>query len=319
MIFLQVPGKDDIAKNMTDTFDGLQTGWTQFWKMFINSPLDALKYIGEHAVGIAIKIVIALIIFYAGRWVIRKIKRLMERIFEKRNVDSSVRIFLNNLVSIVLWLLLIILVIGVFGIPMTGLVAVFAAAAFAIGMALSGTLSNFAGGVLILLLKPYRVGDYIEAQGYEGSVRAIQLFSTVITTPDNKTIIIPNGQLSTGSVKNFSRQHTRRIEWMIGVSYGDDFDRAKKIISGILDKDERVLKKLGYTIAINTLGANSVNIVVRCWVRSGDFWDVYFDINRRLYIDLPANGINFPFSQVNVHLTQMPAARVETGTNIDSK
>lgn len=303
MIFLQIPSTDEIAKDMTSTFDGLQTGWTQFWKMFWDSPLDALKFLGEHALGILIKIAIALIIFYVGRWLIREIKKFMGRIFERRNVDTSLQIFLNNLTTIVLVILLAVVIISVLGWDMTGLVAIFAAAAFAIGMALSGTLSNFAGGVLVLLLKPFKIGDYIEAQGYGGTVKAIQLFSTVITTSDNKTVIIPNGPLSTGSVNNFSRQNTRRVEWIVGVSYGDDFDQAKKVITNILDKDQRVLKKIGYTIAINELAASSVNIIVRCWVRSEDFWDVYFDINRQLYIELPANGIIFPFNQVDVRLT----------------
>ena len=311
MLFLQIPTQDDIAKDIGNNLNNMTNGWTQFWQAFINSPLDALKGLGAHALGIAVKIALAFIVFYVGRWVIRKLKKVMARIFEKKNVDSSVQIFLNNLVSIVLGIMLIVLIVAVLGIPMTGLVAIFAAAAFAIGMALSGTLSNFAGGVIILLQKPYRIGDYIEAQGYGGTVKAIQLFSTIMTTPDNKTIVIPNGPLSTGSINNFSRQNTRRVEWIIGVSYGDDFDRAKKLIQKILENDARVIQKLGTTIAINELTSSAVNIVIRCWVRSGDFWDVYFDINRQLYVQLPASGIVFPFSQVNVTLTQaQPPAQV---------
>lgn len=305
MMFLQILGQDEVAQEVSKTFEGWQSNWMQFWKMFFDSPVEALKFLGEHAVGIVTKIIIALVIFYIGRWLIRKIKKVMARIFARRNVDSSARIFLNNMVSILLNVMLLVIIIGLLGLNMTGLVAIFAAAAFAIGMALSGTLSNFAGGVLILLQKPYRLGDYIEAQGFGGTVKAIQLFNTIITTSDNKTIIIPNGPLSTGTINNFSRQFTRRVEWIIGISYGDDFDQAAKIISAILDKDERILGRKGYTIAIGELGSSSVRVVIRCWVHSPVFWDVYYDINRLLYIELPANGINFPSSQMDVRITGM--------------
>ncbi len=308
MIFLQVPNTNDIAEDLSRTAEGLEKSWTHFWSLFTDNPGTALKYLGGEALHIAIKIAIAVTIFYVGRWLIRKFIKLLEKIFERRNVDSSVRIFINNLVSIILWLIVMVVIVRVLNIETTGLVAILAASAFAIGMALSGTLSNFAGGILILLRKPFRIGEYIEAQGYGGTVRTIQLFSTIITTPDNKTVILPNGPLSTGVINNFSRQNTRRIEWKIGISYGDDFDHAKQIISGLLDKDPRVISNLGYTIAVNELAASSVNIVVQCWVASADTLALFYDINRLIYIELPANGINFPFSQMDVRLTNASPA-----------
>lgn len=315
MLFLQIPSQDEIAQDAGQGIEKMHTAWSSFWQTFTNSPLDALKELGVHALGTAVKVALALVVFYVGRWLIRKIVNFMCRIFDRRKVDSSLQIFLNNFIRIILWLCILIIIIWILGIPTTGFVAIFAAAAFAIGMALSGTLSNFAGGVLVLLLKPFRVGDYIEAQGYGGTVKMIQLFSTIITTSDNKTVIIPNGPLSTGSVNNFSRQNTRRVEWIVGVSYGDDFDHAKKVIQKIIDADQRVIPRLGTTIAINELAASSVNIVIRCWVRSGDFWDVYFDINRELYAQLPANGIIFPFNQVDVRITRaLPAEPADTKT-----
>jgi len=308
MIFLQVPSTDEIAKDVSSAFDGLHSGWTQFWKLFLDSPFEALKFLGHVAAAFAVKVLIAVIVFYVGRWLIRRLRRTFMRIADKRHVDSSVQIFIDNLVAITLSIALLILVIYILGVSMTGLIAIFAAAAFAIGMALSGTMSNFAGGVLILLQKPYRIGDYIEAQGYGGTVKNIKLFSTVITTPDNKTVIIPNGPLSTGSVNNFSRQNTRRVDWAVSISYGDDFDKARQLIRSILAADPRVMNKPDYTIAISSLTLNSVDLTIRCWVRSTDFWSVYFDINRELYMQLPANGIKFPSTQMEVRLTQADAA-----------
>ncbi len=312
MTFLQVPNTDDIAQDLSKTAEGLEKSWTHFWSLFTDNPGSAMKYLGGEALHIAIKIAIALAIFYAGRWLIRKAIRLLDRIFEKQNVDTSVRIFVDNLVSIILWLVVVVIIVRVLNIETTGLVAILAASAFAIGMALSGTLSNFAGGILILLRKPFRLGEYIEAQGYSGTVRTIQLFSTVIITPDNKTVIIPNGPLSTGTINNFSRQNTRRVEWKIGISYGDDFDRAQNAIAGVLDKDTRIIKDLGYTIAINELAESSVVILVQCWVKSSDFLAVFYDMNRHFYIELPANNINFPFSQMDVRLINLPPAQEKT-------
>jgi len=176
------------------------------------------------------------------------------------------------------------------------------AAGLAVGMALSGTLQNFAGGVMILLFKPYKVGDVIEAQGYVGSVKEIQIFTSILTTPDNKTVLIPNGPLATGSLINFSTQDTRRVDWTIGIAYGDDLDKAYEVIKGFIGEDDRILKDPEPFMALSALADSSVNIVVRVWVNSPDYWGVFFDMNEKVYRSFDKEGLGIPFPQMDVHL-----------------
>ena len=250
------------------------------------------------------RVLIALAIFFIGRWIIRYLRKLLRRMMERRAVEASLKSFLLNLVSITLTLFLIIVTIGILGIDTTSFVAIFASAGLAIGMALSGTLQNFAGGVMILIFKPFRVGDFIEAQGQTGTVKEIQLFNTVINTTDNKTIMIPNGGISTGIINNYSKESIRRVEWTFGIGYGDDYDLAKATIASMLDQDTRVLKDPAYFIAVSSLGDSSVNIVVRAWTSTGDFWSVFFDMNEKVYKQFPIVGLNIPYPQMDVHLHQ---------------
>lgn len=250
------------------------------------------------------RVLIAVAIFFIGRWIIRYLKRILRRMMERRAVEASLKSFLLNLVSITLTLFLIIVIIGILGIDTTSFVAIFASAGLAIGMALSGTLQNFAGGVMILIFKPFRVGDFIEAQGQTGTVKEIQLFNTVINTTDNKTIMIPNGGISTGIINNYSKESIRRVEWTFGIGYGDDYDLAKATIASMLDQDARVLKDPAYFIAVSSLGDSSVNIVVRAWTSTGDFWSVFFDMNEKVYKQFPIVGLNIPYPQMDVHLHQ---------------
>ena len=248
------------------------------------------------------KILLAIVVFIVGRWIVRRLNKLLARILERRHVEASLSTFVKSLVSITLTLLLIIIVIGVLGIETSSFIALFASAGVAIGMALSGTLQNFAGGVMILLFKPFKVGDTIEAQGQSGTVREIQIFNTILATPDNKIIIIPNGGLSTGMMKNFSKEATRRVDWEFGIAYGDDYTKAKQVIARVLDAASRVLKDPAYLIALTSLGASSVNIVVRAWVNSGDYWGVYFDMNEKVYKTFAEEDLNIPFPQMDVHV-----------------
>ncbi len=250
------------------------------------------------------RVLIALAIFFIGRWIIRYLRKLLRRMMERRAVEASLKSFLLNLVSITLTLFLIIVIIGILGIDTTSFVAIFASAGLAIGMALSGTLQNFAGGVMILIFKPFRVGDFIEAQGQTGTVKEIQLFNTVINTTDNKTIMIPNGGISTGIINNYSKESIRRVEWTFGIGYGDDYDLAKATIASMLDQDARILKDPAYFIAVSSLGDSSVNIVVRAWTSTGDFWSVFFDMNEKVYKQFPIVGLNIPYPQMDVHLHQ---------------
>lgn len=196
-------------------------------------------------------------------------------------------------------------IIGILGIETSSFLALFASAGVAIGMALSGTLQNFAGGVLVLILKPYKVGDYIEAQGFAGTVKEILMFHTVITTPDNKTIMIPNGSLSSGSINNYSVQPRRRVDWTISIQYGDDFETAAAAIKDILNSDGRVVKddpEQPVFVAIKELGDSAVILTARAWTASGDYWPLFFDMSNRFYTELPEKGVHFPFPQLDVHL-----------------
>ena len=253
-------------------------------------------------ISVGSKILLAIVVFLVGRWIVRRLNKLLAKILEKRHVEASLSTFVKSLVNITLTLLLIIVVIGVLGLETSSFIALFASAGVAIGMALSGTLQNFAGGVMILLFKPFKVGDTIEAQGQSGTVREIQIFNTILATPDNKIIIIPNGGLSTGLMKNYSREATRRVDWEFGIAYGDDYTKAKAVIARLLDADGRVLKDPAYFIALTSLGESSVNIVVRAWVNAGDYWGVYFDMNEKVYKTFAEENLNIPFPQLDVHL-----------------
>ena len=255
-------------------------------------------------VSFAINLAIAIAIFYIGRWIINKLYRLVHNIFIKRNIDASLSTFVLSMIRIVLYFILIVTVIGILGIETSSFLALFASAGVAIGMALSGTLQNFAGGVLILLLKPYKIGDYIEAQGYSGTVKEIQIFHTIINPPDNKSIIIPNGGLSTGSVNNYSRESFRRVDWVVGISYGDSVDTAREKILAILASDSRTITDEPARepkVVVNELADSSVNLKVSAWVASADYWGLYHTINERIYNELPEAGINFPFPQLQIH------------------
>ncbi len=289
------------ATNAADTV--AHAGFMQKLEAFSDmSVQQAIDTIVRGIIHLGAKILVAVIIYFVGRWLIRSIRHGMSRIMERRKVDPSLQTFLRSLVQITLTIFLIITIIGILGINTTSFVAVFASASLAIGMALSGTLQNFAGGVMILIFKPYRVGDFIEAQGQLGTVKEIQLINTVMNTPDNKTIMVPNGQISTGIINNYSREDKRRVDWTFGIAYGDDYDKAKGILIRLLREDGRVLTEPDYFVALNSLGDSSVNLVVRAWTSTADFWDVYFDLNEKVYKTFTAEGINIPFPQMDVHL-----------------
>lgn len=352
---------------------------------------DLMGRLAQSAVDFAINLAIAIVVFYVGRFIIRKIYRLISTIFLRRKIDKSLATFVLSLVNIVLYFILIVTVIGILGIETTSFLAIFASAGVAVGMALSGTLQNFAGGVLILLLKPYKIGDYIEVQGYAGTVREIQIFHTIITTYDNKSISIPNGGLSTGSVNNWSREEYRRVTWTVSISYGDNVDDARKAILDMFAEDERIEDtavavesgmevvgdgkgcvaghtgchaNVGDTVSVhgadeeddidseaetpkkptfldrilhrhraaraalkererkqeeairllipkpdhspkvlvNNLGESSVDLQVRAWTKTGEYWNVFYYYNEKFYNELPKYGIRFPFPQMDVHL-----------------
>lgn len=261
-----------------------------------------LSKIIDLATSLGSRILTAFIVFLIGRWIVKKLNRIVIAIMEKKQVEASLFSFTKSLVSITLNFILIIIIIGVLGIETSSFIALFASAGVAIGMALSGTLQNFAGGIMILFFKPFKVGDVLEAQGQCGTVKEIQIFNTIISTPDNKIIIIPNGGLSTGIMKNYSKEPTRRVDWEFGIAYGDSYNKAKAVIERLLKADSRILSSPAYFVALNSLGESSVNIVVRAWVNAGDYWDVFFSMNEKVYQTFAEENLNIPFPQLDVHI-----------------
>lgn len=358
-MFLQTPSPIAVPDSVPDVKEELG--------MLKSLPVDELlNAVVSGLVKLAINVAIAIVVFYVGRFIIRKLHGLLMNIFIRRRVDRSLGTFLLSLVSMLLYFILVVTVIGILGIETSSFIAIFASAGVAIGMALSGTLQNFAGGVLILLIKPYRVGDYIETQGYAGTVTEIQIFHTIINTYDNKSLIIPNGGLSTGSISNWSREDYRRVDWSVSISYGDDVDKAREALVDIMLSDKRVVEKYvedarklrqekaaaaaieagdvpevekprGFfgrlfhkkikkapvwddipinanilqhiekvdrspSVVVDVLADSSVNLKARAWVHRDDYWGVYYGINERIYKELPAAGISFPFPQMDVHM-----------------
>lgn len=261
-----------------------------------------LPAIEKYGTDYGLKLLGALVVLVIGLWIIKLITRGSHKLMDKSQVEPSLKTFTKSLISILLKVLLVISVLGMLGIQMTSFIAILGAAGLAIGMALSGTLQNFAGGVMILIFKPFKVGDFIEAQGHMGSVKEIQIFVTVLTTPDNKTIFIPNGSLSNNSLTNFTRQPTRRVDWTFGIAYGDDYDKAKAFILGLISEDKRILADPEPFVALSQLADSSVNLTVRAWVNAADYWGVLFDLNEKYYKNAGAAGISIPFPQLDVHL-----------------
>ncbi len=262
---------------------------------YLDKLIDFLLLYGPTVIG-------AIIVLLLGLWIIKKLNVGIGKLMEKRDLDSSLQPFLKSLISSLLKILLVISVMAMIGIEMTSFIAILGAAGLAVGMALSGTLQNFAGGVMILTFKPFKVGDFIEAQGYAGSVSEIQIFNTILKTPDNKIIIIPNGGLSNSSMVNYSNQETRRVDWTVGIGYGDDVDKAKEVISKLIDADSRILKDPAPFVGVSELADSSVNFAVRAWVKSADYWGVFFAMNENVYKTFDKEGLNIPYPQMDVHV-----------------
>lgn len=247
------------------------------------------------------KIVLAIVTLVIGLWIIKVICGLLKKVFNKQSYDESLQKYLLNLTRIFLKIILFVTVIQIVGVKTTSLVAVLGAAGLAVGLALQGSLSNFAGGVLILIFKPFQVGDYIKAQGLDGSVYAIKVFHTELISADGKKIILPNGPLSNGAIENYSSEPARRIQFDFGIGYGDDMDKAKSIIEDIIGNDERVLKDPQHRVAISNHGDSAVGICVQVWCRPELYWDVYFSYPEKVKKAFDTNNIEIPFPQMVVH------------------
>lgn len=262
-----------------------------------------LTDVAQEAGWILLKVVLAFVIYLIGKQVIKWIIRLMDKAFDRHKVEASLRSFLRSLVKAIFMVMLVLVIVQTLGVNTSSFLALFASAGLAIGMALSGTLQNFAGGVILLLLRPYKVGDYIEAQGQSGTVDNIGLFSTCLKTVDNQTIYVPNNAIATSIIDNYSQSDTRRVDWTVTISYGDDVDVARREILAMLAADKRVLTETAPVVLVSSLGESSVKLSVRAWVANGDYWGLYFDMNEKIYKELPSKGIHFPFPQLDVHVT----------------
>jgi small conductance mechanosensitive channel len=248
------------------------------------------------------KFIGAILFLIVGFWIVKVVTRQSAKLLTKRKIDAGLVTFLRSFFSITLKIMIIVSVMGMVGIEMTSFIAILGAAGLAVGLAFQGTLSNFAGGIMILIFKPYKVGDVIEAQGYIGSVSEIQIFNTVLKTPDNKTIYVPNGPLATGSLTNYTNQETRRVDWKFSVAYGTDYKMVRAVIMNVIESDDRILKDPEVFIGLGEMADSSINIIVRVWTKTGDYWGVFFDVNEKIYETFKKEGIEIPFPQMDVYI-----------------
>ena len=249
-----------------------------------------------------VKMVISLAIFYVARWLLHKLLRIVDALMTRREVEVSLHSFLLTAVKVLGYVLIVLIIVSVLGFNSSSFLAVLASMGLAIGMALSGTLQNFAGGIMILVLRPYRVGDFIEAQGVSGTVSSISLFNTVVLTADKKTIYIPNNAISTSIINNYSTSTTRRCSWKVSVAYGDDYDKIREAMLAIITRDGRALTDPAPVIRIDALADSAVVIEARAWVKNDDYWGLYDSVTEAFYKELPERGANFPFPQLDIHI-----------------
>lgn len=294
-------------KQITEQADSAKAALADMADLLAKDPNAFLTQLGEHALNFGTKLLAAIVIYIIGAWLIKRVKNLMKKFFAKRNSDKTLTSFITSLVTITLTVILIIVTIGTLGINTTSLAALLAAGGMAIGMALSGTAQNFAGGLMILLFRPFKIGDYIKAQGYEGYVVEVSIVNTKIRTYANSIIILPNGALFNGNIDNFTDKPVHRCQWSVCVSYGSDVQQVREIVLGIIKSDPRVIDSTvpgaaDPSVNLEALNDSSVGLVARCWVNTGDYWSVFYSIYEKIYTELPQKGISFPFPQMDVHI-----------------
>ncbi len=260
-----------------------------------------MEWLNEKGVEYGLKLLLAIVVLVVGFRLISFVLKKMSHLMDKNNMNASLKTFLRSFTGIVLKILLIISALSIAGVEMTIFIAIMTAISAGFAFAMNGTLSNFFGGAMILSFKPFEVGDFISASSFSGTVVEIQIFFTVLTTPDNKTILLPNGGLSNNPLVNFSKQKNRRVDWVFGVSYGDSIEDAKSMILGFFNKDSRILSDPEPFVGLEELGDSSVNIAARAWVINADYWDVFFDMNERFYKEAGNHGLSIPFPQMDVH------------------
>lgn len=280
-----------IAVEGADSAAGQAQSWTFEWPAFWDKVI-------EYGTNIAV----ALAVFIIGMMIVKRIAKMISKLLKKKDYDASLQGFLVSMVTITLKILVILTALSQLGIEMTSFVALVGATGLAIGMAFSGTLGNFAGGIMILIFRPYKVDDYIVAQGEEGVVLDIQIFNTILLTLDQKKVILPNGPVANGTITNVTHQKTRRVDFTVGIAYGDSYDNAKAILQKFVDEDDKIIKNGENFIGLVELGDSSVNLTVRVWCTLEDYWNVYFKMNERIYKEFGEAGLNIPFPQMDVHV-----------------
>lgn len=295
------------AEELNSKVDSVKMAASSFAEALAENPSEALRQLGVDAIQFGLKVLLAFVIYFIGAWVIKLVKKGLMKFFEARKTDKTVASFVSSFTSVALTLLLIIITIGTLGVNTTSLVALLAGGGLAVGMALSGTLQNFSGGLLLLAFKPFKVGDFIEAQGYSGTVAEMSIVSTRINLPDNRSVTIPHGTLANGNINNYSRNPVRRLEWKVALEYGTDAEACEAKLLEIAAADPRILDDNTPGVpnpmsAVFSLDDSAVTFVLRGWVRNADYWDAFFAVNDAIYKQLPEAGFQFPFPQLDVHV-----------------
>jgi small conductance mechanosensitive channel len=289
-----------------DTLNNIQAEIAAVAQKIATTPTNELisEFI-DKAVAFGLKVLAALLIYTLGVWIIRKVKKIIKGIFDRKKTDAAIASFAMSITSIALTVILIIITVGTLGIDTTSIAALLAGGGMAIGMALNGTVQNFAGGIMILIFKPFKSGDFIETQGFSGTVSEVTITSTKLSTVDNRVIIIPNGVLSNGIINNYSDKPIRRVELTVDVEYGSSSEKVISILNSIIQDDIRILKEPAEPfIRLSALKDSSIQFTIRLWVDASDYWGVHFDTLEKIYNELPKNGINFPFPQLDVNIRQ---------------
>lgn len=276
-------------------------------KLTTTPPSELLKDLIDSAVAFGLKVIAAFVIYFIGAWLIKKIKKILTRIFEKRQTDEAIASFIQSIVSIAMTIMLIIITIGALGIDTTSIAALLAGGGMAIGMALNGTVQNFAGGIMIILFKPFKADDFVEVGGYSGTIEEVSITSTKLRTTDNRIIIIPNGVISNGTINNYSQMPLRRLDLTVDVEYGTSAEKTCEAVSELIKADTRILTSsvegaADPFVALSALKDSSIQFVVRVWVKSEDYWNVNFDLIAKIYEELPKKGINFPYPKLDVNI-----------------
>ncbi len=307
-----IPPSDSIRAVTENIIKQATTDPESFWHGVLDS-----------AIHFGLKVLVAFVIYLIGAWLIKRVKRLLVRVFERRHTERTLATFISSLVSITLTVLLVLATIGTLGVDTTSFAALLTAGGMAIGMALSGTVQNFAGGIMLLIFRPFKAGDFVTASGVSGTVMEVTIVSTKVLTPDNRVVVLPNGALFSSNIENVSAQPLRRVNWMVSVEYGSDAEKCMEAIQEIVRSDKRILTSADQRpktnsrsavntdglpipdpfVALSSLNESDISFVVRAWVHKEDYWDVFYDLNLRFYTELPQHGFNFAFPHMDVNIT----------------